>query len=100
MHCSSMMKLCKNILQQLLLIVLLQAAFSINSTAQRITYSEPEREDSRRTDFEIIGKVNGAGNTKENLITNTVPCRVGQVVAGIFYATWTQLTVLNLPQKN
>ncbi|MBC8033868.1 MAG: hypothetical protein H7Y03_06960 [Chitinophagaceae bacterium] len=27
--------------------------------APRISYAEPEREDSRRTDFEIIGKMNG-----------------------------------------
>ncbi len=27
--------------------------------AQQITYTEPEREDSRRTNFEIIGKING-----------------------------------------
>ena len=27
--------------------------------AQRITYSNPEQEDNRRTNFEIIGKVNG-----------------------------------------
>src|SRR5690349_7257328 len=28
-------------------------------SAQRILYSEPEREDSRRMNFEIIGKVSG-----------------------------------------
>ena len=27
--------------------------------AQQITYSEPEREDSRRTNFDIVGKING-----------------------------------------
>ena len=27
--------------------------------AQKITYTEPEREDSRRTNFEIVGKING-----------------------------------------
>jgi hypothetical protein len=32
-------------------------SFSFTSTAQRIFYSEPEREDSRRTNFEIIGKI-------------------------------------------
>src|SRR5689334_22693988 len=29
------------------------------SFAQKIVYSEPERDDSRRMDFEIIGKVSG-----------------------------------------
>ena len=57
MHCSTMMNLCKKNLQPLLLIILLQAAFPLLSIAQKITYSEPEREDSRRTDFEIIGKI-------------------------------------------
>jgi hypothetical protein len=57
MHCSTMMKLCKKNLQLLLLIIVLQAAFPLLSTAQKITYSEAEREDSRRTDFEIIGKI-------------------------------------------
>src|SRR5579871_3945977 len=27
--------------------------------AQQIVYSDPEREDGRRTNFEIIGKING-----------------------------------------
>src|SRR5215213_9362316 len=30
-----------------------------SSFGQKIVYSEPEREDSRRMDFEIIGKVSG-----------------------------------------
>ena len=41
---------------------LLTAAFSlfvISSFGQRIVYSEPDREDSRRVNFEIIGKVSG-----------------------------------------
>ncbi|RYY27740.1 MAG: hypothetical protein EOO04_09245 [Chitinophagaceae bacterium] len=32
-------------------------SFSFTAAAQRIYYSEPEREDSRRTNFEIIGKI-------------------------------------------
>ena len=32
---------------------------SVAVIAQKISYSEPEREDSRRTEFEIIGKVGG-----------------------------------------
>ncbi|MGB8193526.1 MAG: hypothetical protein WCF67_16465 [Chitinophagaceae bacterium] len=42
--------------------------------AQRINYSEPEREDSRRTNFEIIGKVEGnylvfKSNRSENAVS-------------------------------
>ena len=33
--------------------------FTASSFAQKIVYSEPERDDSRRMDFEIIGKVSG-----------------------------------------
>lgn len=33
--------------------------FPYISNSQRITYSEPEREDSRTLDFEVIGKVSG-----------------------------------------
>ena len=33
--------------------------FSLSSQAQKITYSEPERDDTRRTEFEIIGRVGG-----------------------------------------
>jgi hypothetical protein len=40
-----------------LLILLLLAGFSASS--QRIIYSEPEKDDTRRLDFEIIGKING-----------------------------------------
>lgn len=38
--------------------IMLLGAFQ-QLVAQRITYSEPEREDSRRTNFDIIGKVGG-----------------------------------------
>src|SRR5690348_12568585 len=31
----------------------------LNSQGQRIVYSEPEKDDSRRMNFEIIGKVGG-----------------------------------------
>src|SRR6185503_4131698 len=41
----------------LLLILLLLAGFSASS--QRIIYSEPEKDDTRRLNFEIIGKING-----------------------------------------
>src|SRR5690242_21909946 len=74
MHCSTMMKLCKKALYQLLLVILVQAAFPYIGTAQRITYSLAEREDSRRTDFEIIGKVGSnvlvfKNNRNENAIS-------------------------------
>ena len=42
-----------------ILLVLVFGFVSLTVVAQKITYSEPEREDSRRTEFEIIGKVSG-----------------------------------------
>ena len=57
MHCSTMMKLCKKHMYHLLLTALFLAVFPFIISAQKITYSEAEREDNRRTDFEIIGKV-------------------------------------------
>ncbi|HZE83603.1 MAG TPA: hypothetical protein VE035_04800 [Puia sp.] len=42
--------------------------------AQRITYSEPEREDSRRTNFEIIGKINGNYLVFKNNNSNNSIC--------------------------
>jgi len=47
----------KKILSSLLLLSTLLAPRLLS--AQQITYTEPEREDSRRTNFEIIGKING-----------------------------------------
>jgi len=47
-----------NRILSLLLCLAVLLAFS-PVKAQQITYSEPEREDSRRTNFEIIGKING-----------------------------------------
>jgi hypothetical protein len=52
-----MMKFRTKHLYRLLFAVMLQAAFPMIIAAQKISYSEPEREDSRRTDFEIIGKI-------------------------------------------
>lgn len=40
-----------------LLVAMLLAAAPLLAGAQRIAYSEPEREDNRRTNFDIIGKV-------------------------------------------
>ncbi|MBO9683872.1 MAG: hypothetical protein J7502_14605, partial [Flavisolibacter sp.] len=41
------------------LFVLISFLFIASSFGQKIVYSQPEREDSRRMDFEIIGKVSG-----------------------------------------
>jgi hypothetical protein len=41
----------------LLAVLLLTGLLPLSSLAQKIAYSEPEREDNRRTNFEIIGKV-------------------------------------------
>lgn len=41
----------------LLLGIIIMTAFSASS--QRIVYSEPERDDTRRLDFEIVGKISG-----------------------------------------
>jgi hypothetical protein len=41
------------------LLVLASLFFIISSFGQKIVYSEPEKDDSRRMDFEIIGKVSG-----------------------------------------
>ena len=42
---------------KLLAIVLIMAGYPAITKAQKIQYAEPEREDTRRTNFEIIGKV-------------------------------------------
>jgi hypothetical protein len=42
-----------------LFIYLAAALMPFSLAAQKITYSEPEKEDSRRTDFDVIGKVDG-----------------------------------------
>jgi hypothetical protein len=39
--------------------LLLAAALHAGAQVPKITYTEPEREDSRRTNFDIIGKLNG-----------------------------------------
>src|SRR5688572_5760549 len=40
-------------------VVVLFVLISVTAGAQRIFYTEPERDDNRRTNFEIIGKVGG-----------------------------------------
>src|ERR1700744_355997 len=42
-----------------LLLSLTLATPSLKAQVQQITYTEPEREDGRRTNFEIIGKIDG-----------------------------------------
>jgi len=44
---------------RLILACLLWAPVSVKLTAQRVTYSEPDRNDTRQTSFEIIGKMDG-----------------------------------------
>ena len=41
----------------LLVFVLVSTVISLSTNAQRILISEPDREDSRRMNFEIIGKM-------------------------------------------
>ena len=41
----------------LLAIVFVTSLLSVTVSAQHISYSEPERDDTRRTNFEIIGKI-------------------------------------------
>lgn len=57
-----------------LFVALLLLAAPLLTQAQRIAYSEPEREDNRRTNFEIIGKVGAnvlvfKNNRTENAIS-------------------------------
>ena len=60
------------ILSSLLVLSILLAPCLLS--AQRITYSEPEREDSRRTNFEIIGKLNGNFLIFKNNNSNSAIC--------------------------
>src|SRR5579859_972535 len=46
-------------LSSLLLTLTLMTWSAAKAQVQQITYSEPEREDGRRTNFEIIGKLSG-----------------------------------------
>jgi len=43
----------------IVLFLLFFAGRTVYAQAPKIVYSEPEKEDSRRTNFEIIGKMNG-----------------------------------------
>jgi len=55
MHCSFIMK--NPVTGRLLAALLFMVWLPLVSSAQKIAYSETERDDSRRTNFEIIGKV-------------------------------------------
>jgi hypothetical protein len=55
-YSSTMKSPCMNF-KPFLLSFFLLSCFSFAGVSQRIYYSEPEREDSRRTNFDIIGKV-------------------------------------------
>lgn len=48
----------------------LLCAFSTRMQSQHIVYSEPQRDDTRRTDFEIAGKINGNFLIYKNNRTN------------------------------
>jgi hypothetical protein len=62
----------KKILSSLLLLTSLLAPRLMS--AQQIIYSEPEREDNRRTNFEIIGKINGNFLVFKNNNSNSAIC--------------------------
>ena len=53
---------------------LLFLSFPFLSLAQHITYSNPEREDSKRTNFEIIGKIGGTILVFKNNHSDNVIC--------------------------
>jgi len=55
-------------------LVLVLGFFSANAVCQNITYSEPEREDSRRTQFEIIGKIDGNFQVFKNNRSDNAIC--------------------------
>src|SRR6476659_273416 len=57
-----------------LFLVLALGFFSLNAVCQNITYSEPEREDSRRTQFEVIGKIDGNFLIFKNNRSDNVVC--------------------------
>jgi hypothetical protein len=49
----------RRILSSLLLTLTMLSPLLLKAQVQQITYTEPEREDGRRTNFEIIGKIDG-----------------------------------------
>jgi hypothetical protein len=72
--CSTMMKKHTMGRNNRLFSILLFFLVSTSAMGQKIVYSEPEREDNRRTNFEIIGKVGSnilvfKGNRSDNAIS-------------------------------
>lgn len=102
--CSTMMK--KIIIGQYsrIVITLLFVSFSGSLLAQKIVYSEPEREDNRRTNFEIIGKVGAnilvyKGNRSDNAISVYSPEMklVERVKLGYEDDRWINVDFINYP---
>jgi hypothetical protein len=62
------------ILSSLLLLSILAAPRLLPAQPQQIYYTEPEREDSRRTNFEIIGKISGNFLVFKNNNSNSAIC--------------------------
>ncbi|MEO8583659.1 MAG: hypothetical protein ABI415_07670 [Flavitalea sp.] len=46
-------------MNKLIIIIIASLSLSASLNAQRISYSEPERDDSKRTNFDIIGRIGG-----------------------------------------
>ncbi len=42
-----------------LVLMVITATLTLNLSAQKIVYSEPEKDDTRRLNFEVIGKIGG-----------------------------------------
>ena len=51
-------------------VLFLMLIFPLFSICQKITYTQPEREDGRTLDFEIIGKVSGNFLVYKNIRNN------------------------------
>ena len=46
-------------MNKLIITILASVTFFFSATAQKISYTDPDRDDSKRTNFDIIGKVGG-----------------------------------------
>jgi len=62
------------ILSSLLLVLILGTPRLLKAQVQQILYTEPEKEDSRRTNFDIIGKISGNMLIFKNNGSNSVVC--------------------------
>lgn len=54
-----------------LVLLLLLASTGFSAMAQKIIYSEPDKDDTRRLDFEIVGKINGNFLVYKNIRNRT-----------------------------